>query len=80
MESVINVSRNEWDAFLADHSKLLQKYELLLGHLSLARTKLEGVREKTEQQMAKSGETLRQVKMALDRLCEETERELFEPE
>ena len=80
MGSVVTVSRNEWDAFLADHSKLLRKYELLLGHVSLARTKLEGIREKTEQQMARSGETLRQVKMALDRLCEETERELFEPE
>ena len=80
MGSVVTVSRNEWDAFLADHSKLLQKYELLLSHVSLARTKLEGIREKTEQQMARSGETLRQVKMALDRLCEETERELFEPE
>jgi ElaB/YqjD/DUF883 family membrane-anchored ribosome-binding protein len=80
MDSVVTVSRNEWDAFLADHSKLLQKYELLLSHVTLARTKLEGIREKTEQQMARSGETLRQVKMALDRLCEETERELFEPE
>jgi hypothetical protein len=80
MDSVVTVSRNEWDAFLADHSKLLQKYELLLSHVTLVRTKLEGVREKTEQQMARSGETLRQVKMALDRLCEETERELFEPE
>lgn len=80
MDSVVTASRNEWDAFIADHSKLLQKYELLLSHLSLVRTKLEGLREKTEQQMAKSGETLRQVKTALDRLCEETEGELLEYE
>lgn len=80
MSPVVAVSKNEWEAFLADYSKLVQKYELLLGHISLARTKLEGIREKTEQQMGRSGETLRQVKMALDRLCEETERELFEPE
>lgn len=80
MKSVVSVSRNEWDAFLADHSKLVLRYELLLGHLDLARTKIEGLREKTEQQMARSGETLRQVKSALNRLCEDTERELLESE
>jgi len=80
MEPVVSVSRNEWDAFLADHSKLVQKYELLLSHLDLARTRIEGLREKTEQQIAKSGETLRQVKSALDRLCEDTERQLLESE
>lgn len=80
MESVVTVSRNEWEAFLADHSKLVQKYELLLAHLGLVRTKMEGLRERTEQQMTKSGETLRQVKSALDRLSEETEGLLLESE
>ena len=78
MEPAVSASRSEWDSFFADHSKLVQKYELLLSHLALARTRIEGLRERTEQQMAKSGETLRQVKTTLDRLCEETERELLE--
>jgi len=80
MSSVVTVSKHEWEAFLADHSKLVQKYELLLTQLHIVRTKIEGIREKTGQQMAKSGETLRQVKRALDRLSEETERELLESE
>jgi len=80
MEPIVSVSRNEWDAFLADHSKLIQKYELLLSNLDLARTRIQGLHEKTEQQMAKSGETLRQVTAALNRLCEETENELLESE
>jgi len=80
MHPIVSVSRNEWDAFLSDHSRLLQKYELLLSHLDLARTRIQGLHEKSEQQMAKSGETLRQVRTALNRLCEETERELLESE
>lgn len=80
MAQIVSVSRNEWDAFLADHSKLIQKYELLLSNLDLTRTRIQGLREKTEQQIAKSGETLRQVKAALNRMCEETERELLESE
>jgi hypothetical protein len=80
MAPIVTISRGEWDAFLADHTRLVQKYELLLTQARLARTRIEGIRERTEQQMAKSGETLRQVKSALDRLCEETERQLLEPE
>lgn len=80
MEPVVSVSKSEWEAFLADHSKLVQRYELLLSQLDVARTRIEGLREKTEQQMAKSGETLRQVKSVLDKLCEETERQLLESE
>jgi hypothetical protein len=56
----------------------VQKYELLLNDASLARAKLEGLRERLEQHMAKSGETLRQVKTTVDRLCEETEGQLLE--
>lgn len=80
MEPFVSVSRHEWDAFLADHSKLVQRYELLLSHLDLARTRIQGLHEKNEQQMAKSSETLRQVRTALDRLCEETEERLLESE
>ncbi len=80
MEQVVNVSRSEWEAFLADHSKLLQKFELLLTQLDLTRTKFEGLEERTAQQMSKSGEALDQIKTALDRLCEETEELLVEPE
>lgn len=78
MEPVVSVSRSEWESFLSDYSKLVQKYQLLLSHASLARTKLEGLRERIEQQMGRSGETLRQVKTVMDRLCEETEGQLLE--
>jgi len=80
LEPVVSVSKSEWEAFLAENSKLLQKYELLLGQLEVARTKMAGLQEKTTQQMAKSGDTLRQVKNILDKLCEETERQLLESE
>ncbi len=80
MDLAVSVSRDEWESFLGEFSKLVQKYELVLSHLDLARARIEGLQEKTEQQMAKSGETLRQVKTALDRLCEETEAELVESE
>ena len=80
MGPVVSVSKSEWEAFLAENSKLLQKYELLLGQLEVARTKMAGLQEKTTQQMAKSGDTLRQVKNILDKLCEETERQLLESE
>lgn len=80
LPSIVTVSKGEWEAFLTDHSRLVRKYELLLSNIELARTRMEGIREKTEQQMAKSGETLRQVKRALDRLCEETETQLVESE
>ena len=80
MDSVISVSRSEWESFLAEFSELVQKYQLILSQLDLARTKIEGLREKTEQQIAKSGETLRQVRAALESLCEQTEEELVESE
>lgn len=80
MDSVISVSRTEWESFLAGFSELVQKYQVVLNQLDLARTKIEGLREKAEQQIAKTGETLRQVTAALERLCEETEEELVESE
>jgi hypothetical protein len=54
MESIVRVSRGEWDAFLADHSKLIQRYELLLVQLDNARQEIQGLREKEETQMARS--------------------------
>lgn len=80
MKPVVIVSRGEWEAFLSEHSKLIQKFQLLLDSLDLARTRAEGLREKTTQQMARSAETLRQTRIALDRICEETEAKLLESE
>jgi oligoendopeptidase F len=77
MEPVVSVSRKEWEAFLADHSRLVEKYRLLLSHLEDARTAIQGLNEKTQQQMVKSGETLKQVRTVLDKLCEETEAQLL---
>jgi hypothetical protein len=49
MESVIRVSRSEWDAFLADHSMLIQRYELLLDQLDNARQEIQSLRENETQ-------------------------------
>jgi hypothetical protein len=80
MNSVVSISKTEWEAFLTENSKLVQKYELLLGQLEVARTKIAGLQERTAQQVTKSGDALRQVKNILDKLCEETERQLLESE
>jgi hypothetical protein len=44
MDSIVSVSRSEWDSFLADHSKLLERYELLLTQLDAARQELGNLR------------------------------------
>lgn len=80
VSAVVGVSRTEWDTFLSEFAALAQKYEFILAQLDLFRVRLEGLKERTDQQMAKSGEALRQVKMSLDRLCEETEGVLLETE
>jgi len=75
---VVTVSRRDWDEFLADFSTFVKRYELLLGRLDVARIKIEGMRERADQQMRQSGETLRQVRSAIDRVCDETETLLLE--
>jgi len=80
MDPVVSISKSELEAFLAENSKLIQKYELLLAQLEVARTKIAGLQERTAQQVTKSGDALRQVKNILDKLCEETERQLLESE
>ena len=54
MESTVRVSRSEWEAFLADHSRLVQMYELLLDQLDHAREELQRLRAKEETQRAGS--------------------------
>jgi hypothetical protein len=80
MDPVVSISKSEWEAFLTENSKLVQKYELLLSQLEVPRTKITGLQERTAQQVTKSGDALRQVKNILDKLCEETERQLLESE
>jgi len=80
MDPFVSISKSELEAFLTENSKLVQKYELLLGQLEVARTKIAGLQERTAQQVTKSGDALRQVKNILDKLCEETERQLLESE
>jgi ElaB/YqjD/DUF883 family membrane-anchored ribosome-binding protein len=75
----VTVSKKEWDAFLAEFSRFVQKYELLLSQLDLAQTKLEGFKEKAQLQIDGSREALNQVRAALDRLSDEAEEELDEP-
>ena len=80
MEPVVSISKVEWEAFLAENSKLVQKHKLVLSELELAKTRMIGLQEKIEQQIAKSSEALRQINDVLDRLSEETERDLNESE
>jgi uncharacterized protein YutD len=72
------VSKSEWDSFLDEFTNLTQKYELIVAQLNLTRTRIEGLNEKTQQQIATSGEALRQIEVAVERLCDETEDELNE--
>jgi hypothetical protein len=80
LKSVVSVSKSEWDAFLAEHSKLVQRYELLLSQLDITHTRIKSYHERTDKQIARSGEALRQVRSAIDKICEETEDQLLDSE
>lgn len=75
----MKLNRNEWEAFMSEFSELAKEYALLLSQLDLVQTRMEGLREKTNQQVAKSGEALRQVMVAVEKLCDKTEEILNEP-
>lgn len=64
---------------MSEFSELAKEYALLLSQLDLVQTRMEGLREKTNQQVAKSGEALRQVMVAVEKLCDKTEEILNEP-
>ena len=76
MESVLQLNRNEWEAFLEEFSELTKKYELLLSKLDLAEITDEGQRERSKQLSAKSAESLKQIRSAMEKLCKETEEAL----
>jgi hypothetical protein len=76
----VTFSKEEWDAFLADFSKFVQKYEILMTQLVLAQSKVEGFKEKTQLQIDGSRQAINQVRTAIDRLSNETEEELNEPD
>jgi len=73
LESVLQVNKNEWEAFLEEFSELVKKYEHLLGKLDLAEVTIESQRERSKQLTAKSSESLRQIRIAIDKLCKDTE-------
>ena len=77
---MLQLNKNEWEAFLEEFSELTKKYELLLSKLDLAEITIEGNRERSKQLTANSGEALKQIRTALERLCKETEDVLNEPE
>ncbi len=77
---MLQLNKNEWEAFLEEFSELTKKYELLLSKLDLAEITIEGNRERSKQLTANSGEALKQIRTALERLCKETEDALNEPE
>ena len=78
MESMLQLNKNEWEAFLEEFSELTKKFELLLSKLDLAEITIEGNRERFKQLTANSGEALKQIRTALERLCKETEDALNE--
>ena len=80
LDSVLQINRNEWEAFLEEFSELTKKYELLLSKLDLASITIEGQRERYKQLTAKSGESLRQISSAMEKLCKDAEDVLNEPE
>ena len=43
LPAVVTVSKSEWDSFLDEFTNLVQKYELVLAQLNLARTRIEGL-------------------------------------
>ena len=77
---IVKLNRNEWDAFLSELSEFAKRYELVLGRLDLVQTQIDGVREKTKQQAARSSKALSQVGRAIEKLCEDTEEILNESE
>jgi hypothetical protein len=77
---VLQVNRNEWEAFLEEFSELTKNYELLLHKLELAQTRVQGHEERSKQLAGKSSEALRQIRSAMEKLCKETEDILNESE
>ena len=80
LEQKVTVRKDDWDSFLADFSSFVQKYEILLTQLVLAQSKVEGFKEKTQLQIDGSRQALNQIRAALDKLSNETEEELNEPD
>jgi predicted nucleic acid-binding Zn-ribbon protein len=80
LESVLQVNRNEWQAFLEEFSELTKNYELLLSKLDLAQTRIQGQEERSKQLAGKSSEALRQIRSAMEKICKETEDILNESE
>lgn len=66
------------ETFLSEFSEFVKRYELISNELNLAQIKIEGLHERTKQQVARSREALRQVEGAVNRLCDETEEFLNE--
>ena len=76
--NIAKVNRNELETFLSEFSEFVKRYELISNELNLAQIKIEGLHERTKQQVARSREALRQVEGAVNRLCDETEEFLNE--
>jgi uncharacterized protein YutD len=76
--NIAKVNRDELEAFLSEFSEFVKRYELISNELNLAQIKIEGLHERTKQQVARSREALRQVEGAVNKLCDETEEFLNE--
>lgn len=68
--------KTEWESFLAAHKKLELGYELLLRKIEASQARSVAQEEFLKAQILKSESTLNQIRRSLDRMTEETEREL----
>ena len=73
MSSVLQVKRNDWEAFLKEFSEFAMKYELLLGRLDLAEEKVKAQDEGVRQQVATARKEIVRLELAIEKLCKETE-------
>ena len=78
MNPVLQVDKEKWETFLSEFSELAKNYELILSKLDLALGQIEVERERNRQLTAKGREVLLEVRMAVEKLCKETEDALDE--
>jgi hypothetical protein len=78
LNPVLQVDKEKWETFLSEFSELAKNYELILSKLDLALGQIEVERERNRQLTAKGREVLLEVRMAVEKLCKETEDALDE--
>jgi hypothetical protein len=73
LRSVLQVKRNDWEAFLKEFSEFTKKYELLLGGLDLGEAKRKAQDQRVKQQVKTGRKEMGRLQSAIEKLCKETE-------